>query len=317
MNMNNGLKSFLAVSLSVAMLPLTLRAEDKPAAAEAPKDSAKDSGMDQKQKVSYGVGMTFGNQIKRAGFEVDVPTVAAAIQDVLAGHELKLTDKEAREAIGAYQKEVMAKREEERKKTAEKNKKEGEKFLAENKTKEGIKTHGVKLQDGSMAEMQYKIISEGTGAIPRSNDMVSVVYRGTLINGTEFDSSAKHGGQPGKFNVSRVVKGWTEALQMMKVGSKWQLFLPSTLAYGDFPGPGGGIEPGSTLIFDMELVNIEAPPAPATPPQSQPLTSDIIRVPSKEELDKGAKIEVLKPEEAAKRAQEEAAKKAQESTPKK
>ena len=106
--------------------------------------------------------------------------------------------------------------------------------------------------------MQYKVITEGTGAIPKSNDTVTVNYRGTLINGKEFDSSAKHGSQPAKFQVNRVVRGWTEALEMMKVGSKWELYLPSSLAYGD-NGYGPTIEPGSTLIFEMELTGIEAP----------------------------------------------------------
>ena len=191
----------------------------------------------------------------------------------------------------------MAKREEERRKTAEKNKKEGEAFLAENKKKPGIKTLDVKLPDGTTAEMQYKVITEGTGAIPKSNDTVTVNYRGTLINGKEFDSSAKHGGQPAKFQVNRVVRGWTEALERMKAGSKWELYLPSSLAYGD-QGYGPNIEPGATLIFEMELLGMEAPPPP--PPPAQPLTSDIIRVPSAEELKKGAKIEVIKPEDLEK-----------------
>jgi hypothetical protein len=135
--------------------------------------------------------------------------------------------------------------------------------------------------------------------MPKSTDVVSVNYRGTFINGKEFDSSAKHGGQPAKFPVTRVVRGWTEALQMMKVGSKWELYVPSSLAYGERGNP--NIEPGSTLIFEMELVGIEAPPPPA--PAPQPLTSDIIKVPSADELKKGAKIEVIKAEDAAKQAQ--------------
>jgi hypothetical protein len=145
--------------------------------------------------------------------------------------------------------------------------------------------------------MQYKVITEGTGAIPKTNDTVLVNYRGMLIGGKEFDNSAKRGGQPAKFPVNRVVRGWTEALQMMPVGSKWELYLPSSLAYGE-NGYGPTIEPGSTLIFEMELTGIEGPtPPPAAP---APLTSDIIRVPSAEELKKGAKIEVIKPEDLEK-----------------
>jgi FKBP-type peptidyl-prolyl cis-trans isomerase 2 len=154
----------------------------------------------------------------------------------------------------------------------------------------------VKLPDGSNAEMQYKVITEGSGPTPQSNDVVQVNYRGTLIDGKEFDSSAKHGG-PQKFPANRVVRGWSEALQHMKVGSKWELFIPSSLAYGDVGNP--NIEPGSTLLFEVELVGIEPPQAP---PTSQPLTSDIIKVPSAEELKKGAKIEVIKPEDAARMA---------------
>ena len=165
--------------------------------------------------------------------------------------------------------ESRSKQEELGRQTAEKNKKAGEAFLAENKNKPGVKTHPVSLPGGVTAEMQYKVITEGTGATPKSNDTVTVNYRGTLISGKEFDSSTKRGNKPAKFPVNRVVRGWTEALQMMKVGSKWELYLPSSLAYGD-KGYGPSIEPGSTLIFEMELTGIEAqapPAAPAAPPR--------------------------------------------------
>jgi len=276
------LKLVTALWTGMAILQCSVFAEDKPAF------------KDDKEKASYGVGMTFGNQIKRAGFELDVDTVVSAMKDVLAGHELRLTDQQARETIMAYQQEA-------RKKTADKNKKEGEDFLAANLKKEGIKTHTVTFPDGKTADLQYHIITDGTGASPKSNDVVSVNYRGTLINGKEFDSSAKRG-QPTKLAVNRFIKGWTESLQLMKVGSKWELFIPSTLGYGD--GGSAGIEPGSTLIFEVELLGIEPPQQQATTPNpAQPLTSDIIRVPSAEELKKGAKIEVIKPEEAAKAAE--------------
>jgi FKBP-type peptidyl-prolyl cis-trans isomerase FklB len=190
----------------------------------------------------------------------------------------------------------MAYQQQARTQVADKNKKEGEAFLAENKKKEGVKTQAVTLQDGATAELQYKVITAGTGDIPKSNDTVTVNYRGTLVNGKEFDSSAKHGG-PAKFQVNRVVRGWTEALQLMKTGSKWELYIPSALAYGD-NGSGPMIEPGSTLVFEVELVGIEAPAPP--PPPAQPLTSDIIKVPSAEELKKGAKVEVIKAEDVEK-----------------
>src|SRR5262249_19838059 len=159
-------------------------------------------------------------------------------------------------------------------------------FLAENKKKPGVKTHSVTLADGTTAEMQYKVITNGTGEMPKSNDIVVVNYKGTLINGKEFDSSAKHGG-PLKRPANSLIRGWTEAVRRMRVGSKGELSVPSALAYGD-RAAGPDIEPGATLIFEMELTGIEVPPPPPAP--AQPLTSDIIRVPSAEELKKGAKI---------------------------
>jgi FKBP-type peptidyl-prolyl cis-trans isomerase FklB len=266
----------------------------------------------QKDKVSYSIGVSVGRNLKRGLYEVNVDTLADGIKDVLSGKEPKLTDAQSQEVMTAYQKELHAKQEElrakqeqERVKVAEKNKKAGEEFLAENKTKPGIKTKTVTLPDGTTAEMQYKIISEGSGPSPNTNDIVTVNYKGTLINGKEFDSTAKHGGQPLKRAANGLIRGWTEALTMMKPGAKWEIFVPSALAYRDMPA-GQDIEPGSTLIFEMELVSFEPPPAPAQP---QPLTSDIIRVPSQEELKKGAKIEVLKPEDVEKeKAKAEAAK---------
>ena len=275
--MKIGLKLILSACFGVAFLQAAVAADDKPAL------------KDEKEKVSYAIGMNVGNNLKRGGYEIDVDVLAGAIRDVMAGTETKMNETQAREALNGYQKELSAKRDEDRKKSAEKNKQEGAAWLAENKKKTGVKVHEVKLQDGTMAELQYKVITDGTGAIPKTNDSVTVNYRGTLINGKEFDSSAKHG-QPGKFQVNRVVRGWTEALQMMKVGSKWELYVPSSLAYGDF-GSGQDIQPGATLIFEVELVSIDTPP---------PLTSDIIRVPSAEELKAGAKVEVIKSEDVEK-----------------
>src|SRR5262249_19393132 len=153
-----------------------------------------------------------------------------------------------------------------------------------NKTKPGIKTHAVTLPDGKTAELQYKVLEEGAGQSPRSNDIVTVNYRGTLIDGKEFDASKP--GAPLKRAANQLIRGWTEALQMMKPGSKWDLYLPSSLAYGD--AGTRGIEPGSALVFNIELLTDEPPPPPPAP--REPLTSDIIKVPSAEELKKGAKI---------------------------
>lgn len=281
--MNIGRKLILAAGLGFALGQFPMQAQDTNKAAAFKTD---------REKASYGVGMYFGNMIKRNNLELDMPTVISAMNDVIDGKEPKLTQQEGQRAIQEYQQSIKLEQ-------AKKNKEEGDKFLAENKTKPGVQTLEVSLSPTNTAELQYKIITEGTGPTPKSNDLVSVNYKGTLINGKEFDSSAKHGGQPAKFMVNRVIRGWTEALERMKVGSKWELFIPSSLAYGDMGNP--SIEPGSTLIFEVELLSIDAPPAAPAP---QPLTSDIIKVPSAEELKKGAKIEVIKPEDAARMAQE-------------
>ena len=275
--MKIGRKIILSACFVAVFLQTALAADDKPAL------------KDEKEKVSYAIGMNVGNNLKRGGYDIDVDVLAGAIRDVMAGTEPKMNETQAREALNGYQKELSAKRDEERKKSAEKNKQEGAAWLAENKRKTGVRVQEVKMPDGAMAERQYKVITEGTGATPKTNDSVSVNYKGTLINGKEFGSSAKHG-QPGKFQLTRVVRGWSEALQMMKVGSKWELYVPSTLAYGDY-GQGPDIQPGATLIFEVELLSIDTPP---------PLTSDIIRVPSAEEIKAGAKVEVIKPEDVEK-----------------
>lgn len=281
--MRIALRILVGICVATAALPQARAAEDKPAF------------KDEKEKASYAVGIFVGNNIKRSNMDVDLNVLLEAVNDVLGGKELRLTDMQAQETIRAYQMEA-------RKKMAEKNKAEGDTFLAENKKKPGVQTLEVPLAEGKTAEIQYKVITEGKGEVPKSTDTVSVNYRGTLINGKEFDSSYKRG-QPAKFMVTRVIKGWTAALEAMKVGSKWELYIPSSLAYGDTGNP--SIEPGATLLFEVELLAIE-PPAPpaAAAPAAQPLTSDIIKVPSAEELKKGAKIEVIKAEDAAKLAQE-------------
>lgn len=269
----------------------------------SPALAADDQGFkDEKERASYGVGVNIAGNIKRSGFEVDVDVVAAGLRDVLAGKEPRLTDAQAREAINAHMQTS-------RKLQAEKNAKEGEAFLAENKKKEGVKVHNVTLAGGKTAELQYKVLKEGTGKNPGSNDTVTVHYRGTFLDGKEFDSSAKRG-QPAQFPVTRVIRGWTEALQLMKVGSKWELYIPAALAYGENGQP-PNIPPGATLLFEVELLNAEAPQPAAA---AQPLTSDIIRVPSQDELKKGAQIQVIKPEDLEKMQKAEQQK--QNATPK-
>jgi len=302
----------VALAFSATLLQTAVAADGTPAGApksaptNAPVPPPKLSPAEQKQNMSYAIGMNIGHSIKNGGVDLDVDTMYKAIKDVLAGGTLKMTDQEAREAMRSYQMEARAKHEQMQREAAEKNKKEGAAFLEDNKNKPGVKTLDVKVEDGSTAQMQYKVITEGTGAIPGTNDTVTVNYRGTLINGKEFDSSAKRG-QPAKFQVNRVIRGWTEALEHMKTGSKWELYIPSNLAYRDTGGP--GIEPGSTLIFEVELLGTESPQPPAP---AQPLTSDIIRVPSAEELKKGAKIEVIKAEDLEKYTNAAAKKQAEE-----
>jgi FKBP-type peptidyl-prolyl cis-trans isomerase FklB len=223
---------------------------------------------DQKDKVSYSIGMDIGRNIKRQNLELNVDALASGIRDILAGGKTSLTDEEAREVMNAYRTEMQAKQQVQAKEQSEKNKKEGDAFLAENAKKEGVKTHQVKLP-GTNAVLQYKVLTAGTGPKPSTNDTVITHYRGTLIDGTEFDSSYKRG-EPATFPVTGVIKGWTEALLMMPVGSKWQLFIPSELAYGE-RGAGRNIGPNATLIFDIELIGIQdkTKPAAGQPGQTQ------------------------------------------------
>jgi len=190
----------------------------------------------QKEKMSYIIGMDIGNNLKKQSVEIDPNILAKGIRDALAGGKPLLTEQDIRETMVAFQKDMAAK-----------HKKDGEAFLAENKKKDGVKA----LPSG----LQYKVIKKGSGKKPTSSDTVTTNYRGTLIDGTEFDSSYRRG-QPATFPVKGVIPGWTEALQLMEVGSKWQLFIPSNLAYGE-RGAAPSIGPNATLIFEIELVSIQ------------------------------------------------------------
>ncbi|OLB33348.1 MAG: hypothetical protein DMG41_31540 [Acidobacteria bacterium] len=220
-----------------------------------------------KDKLSYSIGMNIAKSLKRDDVDVDTAVLLRAIQDVLGGGNLLMTDQEAQSILTNLQADLRKKQEQGMQQAAETNKKEGDAFLAANKSKDGI----VALPSG----LQYKILQEGTGAKPTAADTVTVNYRGTLINGTEFDSSYKRG-QPSSFPVGGIIKGWTEALLLMPVGSKWQLFIPSDLAYGPRQAS-PAIGPNSTLVFEVELLSIQAKPtaspAPATPPTAQPAAS--------------------------------------------
>ena len=213
-----------------------------------------------KDKFSYALGMNLGGGLHRQSVDIDSDVFMRGFKDALAGRKTQLTDDEARTAITEIQNQMRAQQAQKLQEQSSANKKQGEEFLSANKAKEGV----VALPSG----LQYKVLQEGTGPKPAATDTVVCNYRGTLIDGKEFDSSAKHGG-PATFPVSGVIKGWTEALQLMPVGSKWQLFIPSDLAYAD-RGAGQDIGPGATLIFEVELVSIQKPEekkpdAPAEP----------------------------------------------------
>jgi len=223
--------------LTVAMIVLPALA----AAQEAP------ALKTEKERLSYAMGMDLGKQLRSRSVDIDPAVFAKALEDALSGGKTLLTDAEAKAALAAFQKAIMAKQAAEAKVAGEKNKAGGEAFLAANKGMEGVVT----LPSG----VQYKILTAGTGKTPTLADTVVCQYRGTLIDGKEFDSSYKRG-QPATFPVKGVIKGWTEVLQLMPVGSKWQVVVPASLAYGE-RGAGADIGPNATLIFEIELVAIK------------------------------------------------------------
>src|SRR6516164_9805467 len=202
---------------------------------------------DQKDKVSYSIGMNIGANLSRQKVDINPDVLAAGIKDAIAGKP-QLTQDQVKDVMQQFEKDM----EQKQKDAGEKNKADGAKFLEENKKKPGVKT--------TASGLQYKVIKEGTGPQPKATDMVTVNYRGTLIDGTEFDSSYKRG-QPATFPVNGVIKGWTEALQLMKQGSKFQLFIPANLAYGE-RAMGPDIGANSTLVFEVELQDVKPPPTP-------------------------------------------------------
>lgn len=201
----------------------------------------------QQDKLSYSFGQNIGNSLKQQKIELNLDLLVKGIQDVVADKEPLLTTEEMQNVLKTFQKERFAKLAEERKALSETNLKEGETFLTANKAKEGVTT----LPSG----LQYKVVTKGSGNTPKATDQVTTHYRGTLIDGTEFDSSYQRG-KPATFAVNQVIAGWTEALQLMKEGDKWQLFVPAKLGYGERGVPGGKIGPNATLIFDIELISV-------------------------------------------------------------
>jgi FKBP-type peptidyl-prolyl cis-trans isomerase FklB len=209
---------------------------------------------DQKDKASYSIGYDIGSTFKKQNIDLNMDALMSGMKEGLAGQEGTLSKEEREKTLEAFQKEMMEKQVAASKEAATKNAAEGEKFLAENKNKEGVKTTG--------SGLQYKVLKEGSGPSPKETDTVVTNYKGTLLDGTEFDSSYKRN-EPATFPVNRVIKGWTEALQLMKPGAKYQLFIPAALAYGE-RGAGRDIGPNATLIFEVELLSIKAPEAVPT-----------------------------------------------------
>lgn len=251
---------------------------------------------DPRIRASYGIGVDIGSNMQRQKLDLDPKAIAAGLADAFAGKPA-LTAEEVRATLMEFQKQAQAKAEARAKTAGEDNLKAGKEFLEANAKKEGVKT--------TASGLQYKVVKQGDGAKPTATDKVTVHYTGTLIDGKKFDSSVDRG-QPATFPLNGVIKGWTEGLQLMPVGSKFQFFIPADLAYGQ--NAPASIGPGQVLIFDVELLKIEAPAPPPAAANAQPVTSDIIKVPSADELKKGAKVEVIKADEAQKLIEKEKAK---------
>jgi len=246
--------------LAICLMASQAGAQETPPAEkkESPETQQSSVLQTQKEKISYGIGVNAAQGFKNRKMDLDLEALIKGLRDGFAGNHFLISEEEIRKVLTDYQQELAARDAAEKKALAEKNKQEGEAFLAENKKKEGVIT----LPSG----LQYKIIRAGEGKIPTENDTVEVHYRGTLIDGTEFDSSYKRG-KPLPLPVKGVIPGWTEALKLMPVGSKWELYIPPNLAYGA-RGSGDKIGPNAALIFEVELLSIKEP----KPKESKPET---------------------------------------------
>jgi FKBP-type peptidyl-prolyl cis-trans isomerase FklB len=239
------MKLFLAVATAAGLVAGSALAQD-PSAPNAGAQAQAGDLKDLKQKASYSYGYRLGRSLKTQGVEIDAQALAKGLADALGG-TAALKDEDMQASLQAFAQQIQSKQAGMASKAAVANKVEGEKFLADNKDKPGVVT----LPSG----LQYKVIKPGNGPKPKATDTVTVHYEGKLIDGSIFDSSLKRG-EPASFPVNGVIAGWTEALQLMPVGSTWQLFIPSNLAYGERPRPGGPIGPNAVLTFEVRLMKI-------------------------------------------------------------
>ncbi len=237
------MKRIIIIIVTLILCSVTLTAENK-----AEKEAPAKEGLKDFQKVSYALGMDTGFSLKRLETDIDIVLFLQGVEDSFKGKKLLISEEQSAAIKSDFFKKMQEERMRKMNELGGKNQKEGEVFLSENKKKEGVIT--------TSSGLQYVVLRKGEGPIPKDTDRVKVQYRGTLIDGTEFDSSYKRG-QPATFPVKGVIAGWTEALQLMNVGSKWRLFIPSNLAYGE-RGGGPMIGPNAVLIFDIELLAIES-----------------------------------------------------------
>jgi FKBP-type peptidyl-prolyl cis-trans isomerase len=226
----------------------------------APATPSAGAGWSLQDKAGYIIGLNLGNNLRQQEIPVTADQIIKGLRDGLGNAKAQLTDEEIQATMSEFQQQLMAKQQEKMKSVGEKNKKEGDAFLAANKSKPGVKT--------TASGLQYQVLQEGTGPKPKPTDKVTVNYKGQLLDGKVFDSSYDRG-QPVTFGVSQVIPGWVEALQLMSAGSKYKLFIPSNLAYGE-NGAGGDIGPNAVLQFEVEMVKIEPGDEPAAAPAGEP-----------------------------------------------
>lgn len=224
-------------------------------AAQSAQPAAPQAGKPEsvQDRAAYVIGFNLGRQLKQNDINANTDLIVKGLRDGLAGAAGALTEEEMQAAMQAFQQQVMAQQQEKQKAVGEKNKVEGEAFLAKNKERQGVKT--------TASGLQYEVLKEGTGAQPKATDTVTVHYKGTLMDGTPFDSSYDRG-EPATFVLNQVIPGWTEGVQLMKAGGKYKLYIPAALGYGE-RGAGGDIGPNAPLVFEIELISVGAPQAPA------------------------------------------------------